>query len=239
MTDGRRVFRLAFDLTVVVFETVFFGALVSRWEDLTFKLILPAYVLYCFGLVFKVRDREYLRGLSWFSRKRLFWIGTFLLLQTTLGALAFGSLMVILDMKKPSGGMVVLSVVSLLVLFPLALAMTIRLLLRARKAFPDPFPERNDGSRGGRPAVSDLGIWAMGLVLLAFFYSLAPRSSVAGGGSVFSVLGAFILIAALGLLFYYPARFHYILEDHRDPWNWVGFFSSMIFFALFLLRGAR
>lgn len=238
--DGRKIFRSAFDLSMVVLEVLFFGLLVRRWEDLTFKLYLPAYLLYCFGLSFKHHDPDYMRGLAWFSRKKLFWVAVFLLLQTTLGALAFGSLQVILDTNKPAGFLLALDILALLILFPLALMVMVRLIQKARKQALVPASSSATPASARRSPLayfSDFGMWIMGLVLLAFFYNQASMIKQPLGPTFYGILGSLFLTFALGLLFYFPARFHYILENPRDKWNWISFISAMVLFALFLIRG--
>jgi len=231
--DRRRLLRLAMDAAMVAAELLLFGLLASRWESLTAKLILPAYLLYCAGLFAKGADPAYLDGLSWFSRAGLFWIVSFCALQTVLGALALGSLTEIVGGR--GGRQTAAIVAGLILVFPLALAAMIRLLRLAARP-PAAVPPGSGRRRLLGRLTADAGVWAMGLVLMAFFHHLGSASAFPFRAGAAGMAGALLLAFLLGLLFYFPARFHYILEARRDPANWIGFFSAILLFALFLVR---
>ena len=244
----RRILRILFDLATVLVEIFFFDDLVRQWDEMTAGLFFFVYLAYCAGLWTKRRDRAYMQGLVWFSDKKLFWISSFFLLQTVLGAMAFASFQETSKTFIPKGMGTFLNPAVLILVFPMAFALMIRLVRQARRDFSKSMSMDKAGDlkpADSSPAnftsmgfglISDLGIWLMGLSLLSFFYNLAQKIVINLDFTFWGMVGALFLSFALGLLFYYPARFHIILENPKDRSNWIGFFGAMVLFAWFLIN---
>src|SRR5512137_2251285 len=133
----RRIVRIFFDLSTVLVEIFFFNDLVRQWDEMTAGLFFFVYLAYCAGLWAKRRDRAYMQGLVWFSDKNLFWVSSFFLLQTVLGAMAFASFQETSKTFVPKGMGRFLNPAVLILVFPMAFGIMIRLVRKARKDFSD------------------------------------------------------------------------------------------------------
>ena len=231
----RRAYHIAFDVLMFVLQIVLFDYLVAHWNEVTFQLYLPVYLTYCAGLYFKRYDERYLAGLRWFHGRNLFWVISFYALQTTVGAMAFGSCEILLGIEGRGGLSALVGLTALVLVFPLSLAVMIYLAVQSKRIPPALSP----GRRKVYQLVSDVGIGGMGTILLSFFHHLRSQVVTPLDLSLPGILGAVVLASALGILFYFPARFHYVLEEPKDKANWRSFVLVMVLFAIYLVLGKK
>lgn len=229
----RRIIRYVFDATAVLAQGFLFTFLKSNWDSLTMYFIGPIYCFYAIGLFVKHHDPDYMDGIRWLRHKCCACLIVFVILQSVLGAFAMGAICSTADEFLSDSFSAAITIIGLIVIFPLSLIAMVRLILKALNpatVIPELSPVRSVIYR----TISDLGIWAVGCMMLSFLYTMAAQALDVQGKPTMHPAMAILFTFLMGLLFYFPSRFHLILEAHRDVSNWISFLVAIASLAFYL-----
>ncbi|GEM_PF-5708750 len=232
----RRIFRFLFDTAAVAVQGVLFELFRTHWDSIAVHLVAPVYLFYGIGLLWKRDDPDYMNGLRWFGSRCMPCLILFVILQSVLGALAVGAFSVTVSELFPPAFETYFLIVSLVFMFPLSLSTMIYLVLGSRR--DDTGAHRFDAGVHGqrmRLFAADFAVWCLGCIMLSFLYSMADQASIPAESPGLRLFLSLLFTFLMGLMFYFPSRFHLILEAPRDASNWISAILSLAALSAYLL----